>query len=75
MYNAPANGIIKREHKPIIDSLLKIIQEGKDKDWPRLLPLALFADRTLVYSPIEYTSFYIVYGYKAVLSVKLRFIT
>jgi len=30
-YNSEANGMVKREHKPLIDALSKMTAEGLDK--------------------------------------------
>jgi Integrase zinc binding domain/RNase H-like domain found in reverse transcriptase/Reverse transcriptase (RNA-dependent DNA polymerase) len=56
-YNPEANGKSERGHPPIINALVKACKE-KPKQWPRLLPFALWADRTTHstvtgYMPIE----------------------
>ena len=56
-YNPEANGKSERGHPPIINALVKACN-GKPKQWPRLLPFALWADRTIHstvigYMPIE----------------------
>ena len=56
-YNPEANGKSERGHPPIINALVKACR-GKPKQWPRLLPFALWADRTTHstvtgYMPIE----------------------
>ena len=56
-YNPEANGKIERGHPPIIHALVKACK-GKSKLWPRLLPFALWADRTTHstvtgYMPVE----------------------
>ena len=56
-YNPEANGRSERGHPPIINALVKACK-GKPKQWPRLLPFALWADRTTHstitgYMPIE----------------------
>jgi hypothetical protein len=56
-YNPEANGKSERGHPPIINALVKACK-GKPKQWPRLLPFALWADRTTHstvtgYMPIE----------------------
>ena len=56
-YNPEANGKSERGHPPIINALVKSCK-GKPKQWPRLLPFALWADRTTHstvtgYMPIE----------------------
>ena len=44
-YNPEANGKAERGHSPIVKALVKAC-DGKIADWPRLLPYALWADRT-----------------------------
>ena len=56
-YNPEANGKSEQGHPPIINALVKACK-GKPKQWPRLLPFALWADRTTHstitgYMPIE----------------------
>jgi hypothetical protein len=45
-YNPEANGKIERGHSPIVKALVKAC-DGKVKDWPRKLPYAMWADRTM----------------------------
>jgi hypothetical protein len=56
-YNPEANGKSERGHPPIINVLVKACKR-KPKQWPRLLPFVLWADRTTHstvtgYMPIE----------------------
>jgi hypothetical protein len=56
-YNPEANGKIERGHPPIIHALVKACR-GRPKMWPKLLPFALWADRTTHstvtgYMPVE----------------------
>jgi transposase InsO family protein len=44
-YNPEANGKVERGHGPIMKALVKACH-GKMREWPRLLPFALWADRT-----------------------------
>ena len=44
-YNPEGNGKSERGHPPIIKALDKACK-GKMGEWPRLLPYALWADRT-----------------------------
>jgi Integrase zinc binding domain len=44
-WNPEANGKSERGHPPIIQALVKACR-GQPKIWPRLLPFALWADRT-----------------------------
>ena len=42
-YNPEANGKIERGHIPIVKALTKAC-DGRVKDWPQMLPYALWAD-------------------------------
>ena len=44
-YNPEANGKIERAHSSIVKALAKAC-DGRAKDWPQMLPYALWADRT-----------------------------
>ena len=44
-YNPEANGKVEREHGPIVKALVWVCR-GQVGSWPRLLPYALWADRT-----------------------------
>ena len=44
-YNPEANGKIERGHSPIVKAIVKS-WKGKIRDWPRMLPYALWADWT-----------------------------
>ena len=56
-YNPEANGKSERGHPPIIQALVKACR-GQPRLWPKLLPFALWADRTTHstvtgYMPVE----------------------
>ena len=44
-YNPEVNGKVERGHGLIVKALVKA-SHGKIGDWPRLLPFALWANRT-----------------------------
>ncbi|KAL3685371.1 hypothetical protein R1sor_003393 [Riccia sorocarpa] len=44
-YNPEGNAKSEREHPPIVKTLVKACN-GRVREWPRLLPFALWADRT-----------------------------
>ena len=52
-YNPEANGKIERGHSPIIKALAKAC-DGRVKDWPQMLPYALWADWTTHSSVTDY---------------------
>ena len=68
-YNLETNGKVERGHGPIVKALVRAC-EGQVKNWPRLLPYALWVDRTthsLVtgYMPVE-----LMFGQKLIMSVE-----
>ena len=52
-YNPEANGKSERGHSPIVKALAKAC-DGRVKDWPQMLPYALWADRTMHSSVTDY---------------------
>ena len=65
-YNREANGKSERNHPPIIYALVKACKE-KANLWPRLLPFALWTDKTTynivnIYMPIK-----LMYGHKPIM--------
>ena len=52
-YNPEANGKIEWGHGPIVKDIVRVC-EGRVGNWPRLLPYALWADRTAHSSVIGY---------------------
>jgi len=68
-YNSRANGVNEQGHKPIAHTILTW-SEGGTKDWGRILPTALFADRTTVRAPTGYTPFFLTYGYEAITPIE-----
>ena len=62
--------MIKRGHGPLKDALSKL-----SDDWVTNLAAVLFTDRTIVYGPIGYMPFYIVYRREPILLVESRFPT
>ena len=68
-YNPEANGKIERGHPPIIHALVKACN-GKPKLWPKLLPFALWADRTTHSSVTGYMPVELMYGQKPMMPVE-----
>lgn len=68
-YNPEANGKIARGHPPIVKALAKACN-GKMHEWPRLLPFALWADRTTHSSVTGYMPAELMYGQKPVMPVE-----
>jgi Integrase zinc binding domain/RNase H-like domain found in reverse transcriptase/Reverse transcriptase (RNA-dependent DNA polymerase) len=65
-YNPEANGKIERGHPPIIHALVKACR-GKPSLWPKLLPFALWADRTTHSSVTGYMPVELMYGQKPIM--------
>jgi hypothetical protein len=65
-YNPEANGKVERGHGPIVKALVRAC-EGQVGNWPRLLPYALWADRTTHSSVIGFMPAELMYGQKPVM--------
>jgi len=68
-YNPEANGKSERGHPPIINALVKACK-GKPKQWPRLLPFALWADRTTHSTVTGYMPIELMLGQKPIMPVE-----
>ena len=60
-YNPEANGKIERGHRPIVKAIVHAC-EGRVGDWPRLLPYALWVDRTTHSSVTGYMPTELMFG-------------
>lgn len=67
-----ANGLVERQNRTIKEKLLKILQEGHERDWPQALDGVLFAHRTAVHRSTGHTPFKLMYGREAVLPVDVH---
>jgi hypothetical protein len=65
-YNPEANGKVERGHGPIVKALVRAC-EGQVGNWPRLLPYALWADRTTHNSVTRFMPAELMYGQKPVM--------
>jgi hypothetical protein len=70
-YHAPANGMIERGHRPVVEALAKMTDGGKEK-WVDNLHAVLLADRVTVKATTGFSPFYLNYGSEAVLPIELR---
>ncbi len=70
-YNSEANGMMKCEHKPLIDALFKMTAEELSK-WSDLLTLILWADQTTIKRSTDWTSYEILYEYACILTIEAR---
>jgi hypothetical protein len=68
-YNPEANGKSERGHPPIVNALVKACR-GKPKHWPRLLPFALWADRTTHSTVTRYMPSELMLGQKPIMPVE-----
>jgi hypothetical protein len=69
-YNPEANGKIERGHPPIIHALVKACKR-KPKMWRKLLPFALWADRTTHSTVTGYMPVELMYGQKPIMPVEV----
>jgi hypothetical protein len=65
-YNPEANEKVERGHRPIVKALVRAC-EGQVGNWPRLLPYALWADRTTHSSVTGFMPAELMYGQKPVM--------
>lgn len=68
-YNPEANGKSERGHSPIVKALVKAC-DGKMLEWPRLLPFALWADRTTHSTVTGYMPAELMFGQKPIMPIE-----
>ena len=68
-YNPEANGKIERGHGPIVKAIVRAC-DGRVGNWPRLLPYALWADRTTHSSVTGYMPAELMYGQKPIMPIE-----
>jgi hypothetical protein len=68
-YNPTANRKVERGHGPIVKALVKACH-GKIGEWPRLLPFALWADRTTHSTVMGYMPAELIFEQKPIMSVE-----
>ncbi|KAL3679494.1 hypothetical protein R1sor_022450 [Riccia sorocarpa] len=68
-YNPEGNAKSERRHPPIVKALVKACN-GKVREWPRLFPFALWADRTTHSSVTGYMPAELVQGQKPIMPVE-----
>ena len=68
-YNPEANGKIERGHGPIVKAIVRAC-DGRVGNWPRLLPYALWADRTTHSSVTGFMPAELMYGQKPVMPIE-----
>lgn len=70
-YHPQANGMIEREHKPIVNALSKMSDRGST-NWVRNLPAVLWADWSTMRTSTGLTPYYISCGNEPVLPIELE---
>jgi hypothetical protein len=63
--------MIEKGHKPLINALSKMINEGL-KNWINNLPAVLWADRFTIKRSTGYIPFYLLYSREPVLPIKFK---
>jgi hypothetical protein len=73
-YNPEGNAKSERGHPPIVKALVKSCN-GRAKEWPRLLPYALWADRTTHSSVTGYMPVELMTGQKPIMPIEEHVLT
>ena len=71
VYHLVSNRIVKTGHKPVKDTLSKMIDSIR-KGWVKLLPLVLFADKTTVKRTTGITLYKVLIGEDIILPIKAK---
>ena len=66
-YNPAANGTVERGHGVYIESIWHVLQ-GRMQDWPRVLPLAVWADRIMAKRTMGHSPYFLLYGQQLLLA-------
>ena len=69
-YNSQANGIVKRQHHTIHDTILKACK-GNYSCWPMFAPFAFWADCATTHKSTGFSPYYMVHGVKPILPFDL----
>ena len=78
LYNLQANKMIKKNHQLIIDTLFKLMNDFiryDQNDWVTHFFSVLLVNQTIIRMSTEMTSFYMMYEYEMILSIKLDVLT
>jgi hypothetical protein len=73
-YNSQANGIIKRQHRMIRDSLVKVCN-GDASWWPTVAPFVFWEDRATTCKATGYSPFYMAHGVEPILPFDITMAT
>lgn len=63
--------MIERRHKPIINALSKMLDDGST-NWIQKLFAVLWADQSTIHISTNFTPYYICYGSKPVIFIKIE---
>jgi hypothetical protein len=73
-YNSHANGIVKRQHRMICESLVKACK-GNFLKWPTLIPHTFWADRVTTRKATGHSPFYMAHGVEPILPFDITLAT
>jgi hypothetical protein len=65
-YNSQANGLIKRQHFPVRESIMKTC-DGDERKWRSVIHAVFWAERVTVQRSTGYSPFYMVHGVHPIL--------
>ena len=74
IYNPEANGKIERGNVPIIKALAKACR-CQVSNWPKVLPFALWADKTTHSFVTRYMPIHVMIGQKPIMSIEEKITT
>ena len=74
-YHPQSNGMIERGHRPLVDSLSKLVNGAQRRSWVVCLPVVLWADRTTVRASTGITPYEFEYASRPVLPIELQYPT
>ena len=73
-YNSQVNGIVKRQHRTICDTIIKAC-EGNLSRWTTFMPFAFWADQATTRKSTSFSPYYMVHGVEPILPFNLTLAT
>ena len=70
-YHPQANGLVERQNRTVIDSLLKVLQDNHEM-WPHIIEGILFAHHVSRHSSTKYSPFIMLYKCEPVLAIDVK---